>query len=193
MTMFLKIFLFFSLLSIGSSVEAEQNWQVTPLKSSISFLVHSTLHEFNGQAGELFGNFDRQQKMIKGFIDVGVTGLSTNNPDRDKAMYRMFDASQYSQIQFNFEDTDLSQVLDRHIGDVIFNGKLTIHHVTRPVTILSQGSMQDGVLVCEGKMLINLKDYDLKPPSILGLIRVNDEVLVHFRIVFVPKEDPYAS
>jgi len=32
-----------------------------------------------------------------------------------------------------------------------------------------------------------LKDYGLKPPSILGFIRVADEIVVRYNIVFINK------
>lgn len=191
---FAKIFLTVFILSITSGIaQASQTWQVDRQKSNISFIIHSTLHEVNGQEREISGGFVQEQNLIKGVVDVGVNGLSTNNNDRDRNMYKMFNASSFAQIHFAFDHTDILNILDHQDGLIAFLGVMTIHGISHPVTISSRGWMLDKSLVCEGNMRIHLKDYDLKPPSVLGLIRVKDEVFVQFRILFSKKGDLHAS
>lgn len=186
-----KFILWMFFISLSGVATASQQWKVVPDKSNVSFLALSTLHEFNGQAHQLFGNFEQRQDLIKGFVDVSITGLTTDNDARDKEMYKMFDASQYAQIKFSFKNTNISEVLVQHDGLITFLGDMTIHHISHPVKISSRGWMLGDALVCEGQMPISLKDYDLRPPSILGIIRVKDVVQVQFRIVFAPqKEEP---
>ena len=187
MSKFFKVTSFMFFLTLGGVAIASQQWQVIPEKSNVSFLAHSTLHEVNGQAHQLFGNFEQRQNLINGFVDVGITGLKTDDEARDKAMYKMFEASEYAQIHFSFENTNISDVLNQRDGLITFLGDMTIHHISHPVKISSRGWMLGNSLVCEGQMPISLKDYDLKPPNILGIIRVKDVVQVQFRIVFSPK------
>lgn len=193
MQRFFKIVLFVFFLSNAGMALASQQWQVVPVKSNVSFLAYSTLHEVNGQARQIHGSFGQRQNLIKGFVDVGVAGLTTDNQARDRNMYKMFAASQYTQIHFSFKGTDISEVLEKKDGLITFLGSMTIHHITSPVKILSRGWMLGEALVCEGQTLISLKEYDLKPPSILGIIHVKDEVLVQFRIVFEKKGSTYGT
>jgi len=172
---------------------ASEQWQIMPEKSSVSFFSRSTFHDFKGQAHELFGNFEKKNDQIRGAVDVGIIGMTTDNDARDKEMYKMFDATSYSQIHFSFNNVSISEVSQRKDGRISFTGNMTIHQISRPVTIISRGWMLGDALICEGEFPVSLKDYNLKPPTILGLIRVNDKVLVKFRILFSQKEDIYAS
>ncbi len=184
---FLKIALCLLSVLTGGYAQADQQWQVLPEKSRVGFIVHSTLHEVNGKARKLSGGFEQKGNLAKGAIDVDVAGLTTANKARDKNMYRMFDVSRYAKVHFNFDNTDITNVLDRHEGEIRFSGVMTIHNISHPMTILSKEHREGSAFVCEGRLLIHLKDYALKPPSILGLIRVRDEVQVEYSIVFVNK------
>jgi len=178
-----SVFLF--LIFVAGYAQASQQWQIVPEKSKVDFICKSTLHDFNGTARKLIGNFEQDLNIAKGFIDVDVASLTTDEPQRDKNMYQMFDATQYPQIHFTFKDTDLTDVVDHHDGQIKFTGVLTIHNISHPVTLISKGHMLEDTLMCEGQVSIHLKDFDLKPPSILGLIRVSDEVAVRYNIVFI--------
>lgn len=180
------------ILSMSGFARASEPWQVSAQKSNVGFLVHTTLHEVNGQAHQLYGGFDQRKNMIKGFVNVGVVGLTTGNDARDRNMYRMFNASRYTQIHFSFNNANIDDVLKHQEGHIIFPGRMTIHQITHPMTVLSKCRMAKSSLVCEGKLLVNLKDYGLNPPSLLGIIRVNDVVLAQFKIEFL-KGNAYES
>ena len=183
----IKVVTFVCLMSMGNLSYASQNWQVLADKSKVSFLVQSTLHEVNGQARQLSGGFKEEKGLINGVITIDVAGLKTGNDTRDKNMYKMFDASQYTQIRFNFDGVNIADVLKSRDGQITFLGLMSIHHVTLPVSIISRGWMLGDSLVCEGNFIIHLKDYGLKPPSVMGIIRVKKDVHVEFRMVFTTK------
>ena len=193
MSKIFKIIFCFALLATAAFAQSSQEWQLSPKSSQVNFLIQSTLHQVHGQAREVFGSFEQDQNLIKGFVDVGVLGLTTNDKARDNNMYQMFNASQYAQIHFSFKNTDLARVIEQGDGPIVFLGNMTMHGITKPATILTNSRMDKSTLVCEGRLLINLKDYDLKPPSVLGIIRVKDEVLVEFRLVFSKNGNPNAS
>ena len=185
MSKFLNIVLFSYFVLISGYVQASQQWQIVPEKCRIDFVGKSTLHDFNGTARKLTGNFEQNSNLANGFVDIDVASLTTNEPDRDKNMYQMFDRALYPQIHFAFNDTDISDVLDHHDGQVKFTGIMTIHNISHPVTLISKGHLIADTFMCEGQVNIHLKDFGLKPPSILGLIRVSDVVAVQYNIVFI--------
>ena len=187
MCKFFRTALCVSVVFMGGVAPAAQQWEVSSEKSNVGFIVHATLNEVHGKAQELLGGFDQQLNSIKGFVDVGVASLTTVNKARDNDMYRMFDLSRYAEIRFTFDNTDITNVLNHHDGDITFSGVMTIHNVSHPVTLISKGHMDQNALVCQGQMSIHLKDYDLKPPSLLGFIHVKDEVIVKYTVVFVNK------
>ena len=167
--------------------QAEERWQVLPEKSKVIFFARTTLHDFNGKAQQLSGGLVGDTNAIKGFVDLQIAGLSTGDPDRDKNMYQMFNMSLFPQIHFAFDHGDITKVLTNQDAEVIFSGVMSMHHTSRQVSLISTGNWQDGVLLFEGTMFVHLKDFGLKPPSILGLIRVSDEVKVQYKIAFIKK------
>jgi len=185
MSRYLKIIFYILPVFIGGYAQASGQWHVVSEKSRLDFMCKSTLHDFNGTARKLSGSFEQNQNIAKGFVDVDIAGLTTDEPERDKNMYQMFDATLYPQIHFVFKDTDISKIIENQEGDIKFTGIMTMHNISHPVTLISKGHMKGDTLTCEGQMLIHLKDYGLKPPSILGLIHVSDEVTVQYNIIFM--------
>jgi len=181
----LKIILCLLPVFVSGLAHASGQWQLISEKSRLDFIGKSTLHDFNGTARKLSGVLEQNTNLAKGFIDVDIKGLTTDEPDRDKNMYQMFDASEYPNIHFVFNDTDITKISDHHDGEIRFTGVMTIHNISHPLTLISKGHIEGDTLMCEGKMRIHLKDYGLKAPSILGFIRVNDEVTVQYSIVFI--------
>jgi polyisoprenoid-binding protein YceI len=179
--------LFLFLVSTAGFARAGEEWRLLPEKSKLEFMARSTFHDFNGNAQGLSGIIEQGMNSAKGFVYVEVAGLTTDDAQRDKNMYHMFDISLSPRIYFIFKDTDMSEVLDHHDGQITFKGVMTIRHLSHSMTLISKGHKEGNMLVCEGHMSIHLKDYGLKPPSILGLIRVNDEVAVWYKIVFTNK------
>jgi len=187
MLKFFRIILCLFSIFIGGHAQASQQWHLESEKSRLDFFVRSTLHDFNGSARRLSGILEQNLNSAKGFVDVDVAGLTTYEPDRDKNMYQMFDASLFPRIHFVFKDTDLTKIMDHHEGEVNFTGNMTMHGISHTLTLISKGHMEENTLICEGQMHIHLKDYGLKPPSILGFIRVADEIVVRYNIVFINK------
>ena len=185
MSRFLKIFLFILFVFGGGYVQASGQWHVVSEKSRLGFMCKSTLHDFNGSARKLSGILEKKLNLAKGFVDVDVASFTTDEPGRDKNMYQMFNASLYPQIHFVFNDTDITKIIENQEGEIKFTGIMTMHNISHPVTLISKGHMEGNTLMCEGQMLIHLKDYGLKPPSILGLIHVSDEVAVQYNIGFM--------
>ena len=187
MSILFKFLLYLFFIFTAGYVQASEQWQLVSEKSRVDFIGKSTLHDFNGTARKLTGIFEKNVNLANGFIDVDVAGLTTDEPERDKNMYQMFDVSRNPQIHYVFTDTDFTDILDHHEGEIKFTGIMTIHNISRPMTLISKGHMIGDTLICEGQMSIHLKDYGLKPPSILGIIRVSDEIAVQYNIVFINK------
>ena len=174
MIRFLKVVLYLIFVMTCGYAQAAGQWQLVSEKSRLDFMGKTTLHNFNGSARKLSGTMEQNLNLARGFIDVDVAGLTTEEPDRDQKMYQMFNVNLSPQIHFVFNDTDITGVLKDHDGEIQFAGVMTIHNVSRPVTLISKGHMQEDTLMCEGQMRVHLKEYGLKPPSVLGIIRVRD-------------------
>jgi len=153
------------------------------------FFSKSTLHKFDGKgACQPFTMISEQtvqgEELIRTpEIDVLVKGMDSDNAGRDEKMYDMFESDQYPVIKSMFKDLDpevvLQQLSDKGNIPGHLDFDLQIRDITRPV----QASVRKLLVTPEEvsfemEFNISLADYDLKPPSLLGVIRVDDQVRV---------------
>jgi polyisoprenoid-binding protein YceI len=68
--------------------------------------------------------------------------------------------------------------------DVKINGNLTLHGVTKPVTIPAIVTLQGDTLRAVGEFSIDRGDYKVKATSAFhGMVRVDDDIKFEFDIV----------
>ncbi len=60
---------------------------------------------------------------------------------------------------------------------------LTLHNVTRPVTVPVSGRLDAGALTATGRFLLKQTEYDIKPISVGGVVAVKDALTISFTIV----------
>jgi polyisoprenoid-binding protein YceI len=68
---------------------------------------------------------------------------------------------------------------------VTLPGKLTLHGVVKDVTIDAQARLEpDGTVVVAGSLPILFADYGIEAPNVAGIIAVEDNGTMEFRVVF---------
>ncbi len=159
---------------------------------AVKFFADSTLHKFAGQgACEPFTwttqTTDGGREVIRAaVVRVPVTGLDTDNGSRNKNMYAMFDAQQYPQIEGRFGELDpaaLLQQLGSGSTSEPVRFELTIRSITRPVqAVISSVKQTPDQVDLVAEFPLSLQDFELKPPSVLGLIRVADQLRVRVEV-----------
>jgi polyisoprenoid-binding protein YceI len=63
-------------------------------------------------------------------------------------------------------------------------GDLTLHGVTRPVSIDLQGQRSNGYVVVAGSMEIRFADFGIAPPTALSVLSVEDRGIMELQLVF---------
>jgi polyisoprenoid-binding protein YceI len=156
---------------------------VDPKDSSIVFVGKTTFHDFRGRVGTIRGHlvFNSSQPLAQGRVEVDILSFDTGNKERDKNMDIMFNAQIYPLVSFDINKADFSQA-DKH--EVEMQGTLSMHGISRPFDIMAQVIVNKNGYVCQGIFPISLKEFGLKPPSILGLIKVTDQVQIQFNVAF---------
>lgn len=154
--------------------------------SSIRFSGKSTLHDFHGKAGTVSGRltFPQGSLVAAGEAAVPILSLGTGNRTMDKNMYAMFEAKTFPEISFKISSVDLSGAREGGNIQVVARGVLTMHGVSREVSVPVKVRLDQGRYVCEGDFPVSLKDFKLKAPRML-FIKVADQVWVHFSAVYV--------
>jgi polyisoprenoid-binding protein YceI len=66
--------------------------------------------------------------------------------------------------------------------DVQVNGDLTLHGVTRPVALALRVTRAGDTLTARGRTTIRHTDFDMKPVSVAGVVKVKNELTLEFDI-----------
>ena len=146
---------------------------------AIAFHGSSTLHDIHGKAAcqpFTVSKVDGVVDMSK--LTVAVAGMDTDNSKRDKKMREMFEEKKYPVITGSAGPVALKDVHSK----VSFN--LKIRDIVKPVTATVTNYLEtDSRISADVAFTLSLADYQLKPPSVLGMIKVGDKVSVKATIV----------
>ena len=154
--------------------------------SSIGFFGRATLHSFHGKAGAVSGklSLSKDSQLATGSVEIPELSLATGNKAQDQKMYAMFEAAAHHNINLNIMTVDFSGVQEGADKLVAVHGVLTMHGVSQDVLISAKARLDHGRYVCAGSFPVSLQEYKLQAPR-LFFIKVTDQVLVNFFVVFV--------
>jgi hypothetical protein len=155
----------------------------------VRFLGTSTLHDFSGtvRSRPFSAPFSRDAagKSILPSVEMEfpVAEMKTGNDSRDEKMREMFQSDRHPVIRAVARDIDADRARERMRKDP--GGKtplevtLAIRGVERKVQATAGNWKEDGDRVAfDVEFPVSLKEFDLKAPSVLGLVRVGDRVIV---------------
>jgi len=136
---------------------------------------HSTvpLHSFTGKSNHLVGKINLADSTVDFYVDVHT--LDTGIGMRDRDMMETLDAKEhpfadfYGKLDTKFNPNSFNP------QEVTVSGKFTVHGVSRQISINGTLQKTESELQVEATWTLNMKDYDIKPPSIL-FYRVAKEV-----------------
>jgi polyisoprenoid-binding protein YceI len=116
-------------------------------------------------------------------LQVTVETMDCGSGTMNGHMKDAMDPKDHPAIEFTLVSYDLVKAADS-VG-VTLNGTLNIHGTPKPVTITAGAKNAGGdVLHVTGVYELDMKDYGVKPPSLmLGTMRVGEKVQVHFDLL----------
>jgi polyisoprenoid-binding protein YceI len=124
--------------------------------------------------------------LAAGSIEVDMTTLESDEGRRDNQLRgRGIQTDTFPTSTFVLAGpVPLPAELGAADVEVTLPGQLTLHGVTRNVEIAAQARVQDdGTVVVAGSLPILFADYDIEPPNVAGLIAVQDNGTMEFRVV----------
>jgi polyisoprenoid-binding protein YceI len=111
-------------------------------------------------------------------ITVSIDRMATGKDKRDQAMFRMFSVTNFPTI-VGTAPTAALNALDTAAGKAELPLELTIHGVTKPVAArVTKLNKTEAGLAFDAAFTVSLRDFGLKPPSVMKLIRVDNDVHV---------------
>ena len=167
----------------------------------IDFSGSSTLHDFAGTAAcdpFTIALANGQYSLVGEKISVPVAGMDTDNGKRDEKMRGMFDIENFPSISGRVEALTPQLLSALKPDQAEQKGQLPLHLKIRDIdltqtALVSNIQENDRQLELDLELELSLKSYQLKPPSVLGLIRVGDLVKVKIHLLLekigqVPKQ-----
>lgn len=158
----------------------------------LRFLGSSTLHDFGGSARCL--PFSSEWRTDAGGktvlpaveVEIPVGGMDTGNKSRDEQMRKMFEEERFPRIRGTARNVDVDAMRKAAAkGNAALDLALRIRDVERTVHASVTGLREEGDGVrFDLEFPVSLKDFGLKAPSVLFVIRVGDGVRVkgNFRL-----------
>ncbi|MGA6993112.1 MAG: YceI family protein [Candidatus Deferrimicrobiaceae bacterium] len=153
----------------------------------IRFLGTSTLHDFTGTARCQPFSVDPARKgdggksIAMAEVSVPVDEMNTGNKDRDMQMREMFRSERFPMIRGYIRNIGVDAFRRRMAkeGKVTFDLDLRIRDVEKTVTVTATDIREEGEQVrFDFTFPVSLRDFGLKAPSFLFIVRVGDRIVV---------------
>ena len=155
----------------------------------VAFLITSTLHDVPGTArcqpfAAVLARDAAGREVIPSVeVEVPVAGMDTRNRSRDGQMREMFRSERFPRIRAAAHDVDVERIRAEagkgRGGDASIDLLLRIRDVERKVRATASNLKESGERVTfDLEFPVSLREFDLKAPSVLGIIRVGDTVSV---------------
>ena len=153
---------------------------VDEYRSTIEFSVRATAHTINGHVISFSssihfapnGDFPQSAK-----IHFEVTDLTTEHEERDQEMLKWLESDKYPDV--NFEMIDVAGTGNTRIVE----GSLTLHGVTRGVSIPITVTTQGNVTTINGEAEIETRNFRLPKIRRALVMSVSPSVLIEFSLV----------
>jgi polyisoprenoid-binding protein YceI len=121
-------------------------------------------------------------------VDVDLTALKSDSEQRDGAIRsRGLQSDQYPTASFSLtqpiavpDELDSGQQASTEAA-----GELTLHGVTKPVTIDVDAKMANGTVAVTGNAPIKLTDFGIEAPTGFRVLSIQDDGTFEFQVFFV--------
>ena len=177
-------FLAFHLPADDFRFDERRRWSLVSGRSRAGFDAESTLHDFTGTTTDVTGalecDLSRPELDPVGTIRVEVARLATGEEGRDEEMLEILRADRHPAIVFELERFEPTRIdaTEEVVEGTAFGG-MTLRGVSRPLAMAVTLSIDESRrLALEGEARLAMSDYGIEVPSRLGLLSVEDEVVV---------------
>jgi polyisoprenoid-binding protein YceI len=176
-------------------------YRIIPSESSVQYEVGETfLNENNryvvavGITQEVSGvielDLSNPQNSSIGPIEINISTFQSDNARRDNAIRNQWLESARFPVA-TFVPTQIDGLPSSYNNGeqltISITGDLTIRETTRPVTFDVIGLVDGETMTGTATTQILMSDFGFEPPSILGVLRAEDEVRITFRFTARPE------
>ena len=178
-----------------SVASGSERFMIDPTVSTVAYRVGETalsqnrFHTATGVTNAIQGDVDvdlTHPRMARiGIVTVDLSQLRSDSARRDSALRtRWLESAKYPTAAFTpiaiegLPDT----YTDGRVVPVRVTGFLTVHTVRQPVTFAGTVALEGATLTSALSTTVRMTDFGFEPPSLLGVFRVDDDVVVEVHI-----------
>jgi len=171
---------------------AAVHFKAEPASSRVEFVLHTFWHDVTGATSAIESTLTSEggDPTTDGvvFVSVEAGKIETGNKRRDAKMReRHLEVEKYPRLEFRStappRPDDSGEKSENGAARLLVRGDLTIHGVTREISLPVEAVAEAGGWRMTGSALVKMSDYGVPDPSI-ALNRVRDEVEIRFDIRF---------
>jgi polyisoprenoid-binding protein YceI len=154
---------------------------------TLSFTGHSTLGDFVGTTTAVSGGVTGNAELAnaRGWVEAPVTALSTGNGLRDHDLRGTMDVVKYPTMRFELAGVTVGSPAQSDTVIGALRGALTIHGVTRDVSILSTLIAEGDTIDVSGAGPVELAESKVEGLTrLFGTLRVQRKIDVRFHVRF---------
>jgi len=179
---------------MAATVEAQESFRLDHRNSEITVKGTSSVHDWEMKATamsakiEVKSNGSGLDEIVNVSFSMPTEKLTSDNNIMNKKSWDALKSNKHDNIMF-----DLTSVSGFNSNGSTFSGTafgtLTIAGKTKAVSIPFSGNTgNNNALVVSGEEKINMKDYNVSPPTaMLGTLKTGEEVTVDFNMKFIPE------
>lgn len=177
-----NILLLFTLLSVGFSSFSQEKKKIEADKKSsyITYAMKHPMHDWDAKsnmAKSVIVYNSTSQKIEAVAVVVPVKSFDSGNSNRDSHAIEVLEALKFPNVSFSASSIQESD------SQVTAKGNLTFHGVSKPVELKATKSVIKNALKLEGGFTINMKDFAVEPPGLMG-IKTDDKITIKYSMVF---------
>jgi polyisoprenoid-binding protein YceI len=177
-----------SLLSVAPAAAQRPLPAGKVIAGTLAFDGRATLGDFTGTTTTVGGAMTEANELreTRGWVEAPVATLQTGNGRRDRDLNKSLESDRFPALRFDLEGvTPHADAGDSAV--VTLSGRLTIHGVTRPVSL--PGTVRfgpEGIRV-RSSFPLNLTDYRIGGLSkMLGVLKMHPDIMVRVDLLFGP-------
>ena len=156
------------------------------IAGTLSFDGHATPGDFTGSTTAVAGEMTGGDSLgaVRGWVEAEVKTLETGSGKRDKDLNKSMESEQHPTMRFDLTGVAVEGV-PADSASVRLRGKLTLHGVTRDVTLPSRVWKDGESIRVRSDFPVDLGDYEIGGlTKMLGMLRMQEGIEVHVDLTF---------
>jgi polyisoprenoid-binding protein YceI len=174
-----------------AALAAQLNGAIPPMRvttGTLSFDGYATPGDFTGTTRTVTGEMTGGENLsaVRGWVEAPVKTLDTGNGRRDRDLNKSMESDEHPTMRFELDGVAVEGT-PADSAAVRLRGKLTLHGVTREVTLPGRLWKDGRSLRLRSDFPIDLGDYEIGGlTKMLGMLRMQEGIEVHVDLTFAP-------